>query len=475
MTIVLKNSQPDPQQMRFINKLDDSTMMEITCVLTRQMRPKDIDNLHTYCIKFGLTLIDIGNLHIDLVGSAGSFSSLFRINFGTYADSADRTFFSHDGDVYMPAELDFIDHVFGLDSMPLFPKTHEVYQAPLPTIKGAFTPKDLKKLYQFPTNYNGTGQTIGIISLGGGFNQTDLATYFKELNLVPVPTVITVSVNGIKNVPFTVPKQADFENALDIQVASIVAPRAKIVVYFAPNTSKGLYNAFNTAINDTVNKPNIISNSWCSSEKGWSNSSVASFNALLQTAAQKNITVCCAVGNSSSNEASPSVDFPASSPYVVACGGTSLVAANSTTIQSEVVWNTKNLGGIYATGGGYSTKNPKPGFQSSIKFPAGAGRGVPDVACNCASETGIITLVNGKYYVLGGTSAAAPFFAGLFALACQAKKGPIGYINQKLYQSRSAFNDILGGNNGVYHATSGWDPCTGMGSPKGAFLVEKLK
>jgi kumamolisin len=180
------------------------------------------------------------------------------------------------------------------------------------------------------------------------------------------------------------------------------------------------------------------------------------------------------------------VDFPASSPFVLACGGTTL-SGSGTTITNEIVWND----GQGATGGGVSNHFPRPAYQLASKVPKSptgtVGRGVPDVAGDADPNTGYeVRLVGGKSEVIGGTSAVAPLWAGLVALINEGlstlNKPPAGLLNPILYQlpaSAATFHDILNGNNdleglGKYTAGPAWDPCTGLGSPDGKKLLAAL-
>jgi kumamolisin len=171
------------------------------------------------------------------------------------------------------------------------------------------------------------------------------------------------------------------------------------------------------------------------------------------------------------NDGQNHVDFPASSPHVLGCGGTTLVA-NGTTIESETVWNDGSSGG--ATGGGYSTVFAAPTWQTGVEGFSGTMRGVPDVAGDASPETGYNILVDGQQEVVGGTSAVAPLWAGLIVLINQMKGTPVGFVNPSLYGEEADFNDITEGNNGAYSAGPGWDPCTGLGSPDGEEIAEAL-
>src|SRR5258706_248233 len=341
-------------------------------------------------------------------------------------------------------------------------------------------PARLAKAYNFPTGLDGSGQCIGIIELGGGFRPKDLATYFAGLGL-PTPNVKAIAVDQASNHP-TNANSADGEVMLDIEVAAALAPKATIAVYFAPNTDQGFLDAITTAVHDRVNKPSVVSISWGSAEVNWTAQSMTQFDQAFQEAATMGVTICCAAGDSGSGDSvtdgKPHVDFPASSPHVLGCGGTKLLASG-TGIASEVVWNE---GTSSATGGGVGGFFSLPSYQSKAKVPAIAGstkhgRGVPDVAGDADPATGYDVRVDGKTYVIGGTSAVAPLWAGLIALMNQKLGHPVGFLNPLLYGSlagRGLLNDIASGSNGAYTAKSGWDPCTGWGSPNGAKLLQAL-
>jgi len=166
------------------------------------------------------------------------------------------------------------------------------------------------------------------------------------------------------------------------------------------------------------------------------------------------------------------VDFPASSPYVLACGGTYLAAVNNG-VPQESVWDDLASGGG-ATGGGVSALFPLPAWQTGANVPGGSMRGVPDVAGDASPESGYNVLVDGQPQVVGGTSAVAPLWAALIALVNQQKGEAAGFVNAALYQNPSAFHDITQGSNGAYAAAPGWDPCTGLGSPMGTAIAKIL-
>jgi len=207
---------------------------------------------------------------------------------------------------------------------------------------------------------------------------------------------------------------------------------------------------------------------------------MAAFDSAAQDAAALGVTICAASGDNGSgdgvSDGANHVDFPASSPHILACGGTSLQSANGK-ITSETVWNDGAQGG--AGGGGFSNQFPLPAWQSSasVKPPSGGGRGVPDVAGDADPETGYKVLVDGKSLVIGGTSAVAPLWSGLIALLNEKLGKPLGFLQPTLYGlpgTAGAFNDITSGSNGAFAAGPGWDAATGLGSPSAGNLLKAL-
>lgn len=266
---------------------------------------------------------------------------------------------------------------------------------------------------------------------------------------------------------------------LDIEVVGSIAPAARIAVYFAPNTDAGFLDAITTAIHDTTNNPSVVSISWGGPESTWTSQAMTAMDEAFQAAATMGVTVCIASGDNGSSDGvsdgADHVDFPASSPFALACGGTSLVAAGGA-ISSETVWNDGAKGG--ASGGGISSFFATPTWQKGLSASSAAGksvpltmRGVPDVAGNADPDTGYEVRVDGTDTVIGGTSAVAPLWAALIARLNASSGKSAGYINPQLYQNPKDLRDIAQGNNGDFSAQAGWDACTGLGSPNGAALA----
>ncbi len=417
-----------------------------------------------------------GRRDLQLSGSVDAMQKAFGVNLSEH-QIGDQTCRVRQGTISIPEELSgHITAVLGLDNRPQA-KPHSRAARPKAS-NTSYTPVQVGALYGFPPDASATSQTIGIIELGGGYRTADLKAYFKSLGL-PAPTVTAIKVDKAKNTPGTA-NGADGEVMLDIEVSAAVAPGARIAVYFAPNTDQGFIDAISQAVHDKVNKPSVLSISWGGPESSWTGQSIAALDSACQAAAILGVTITAASGDNGSADGvadnGKHVDFPASSPHVLACGGTRLVGTG-TSITSETVWNeiASNEG---ATGGGVSALFKLPDWQAKANVPAPAnsagGRGVPDVSGNADPGTGYQVRVDGQTAVIGGTSAVAPLWAGLIALANARNGKSAGFLNPVLYSNAGAFHDITSGNNGAFKAGPGWDACTGLGSPNAPEIIKAL-
>ncbi|HEY0756242.1 MAG TPA: S53 family peptidase [Ktedonobacteraceae bacterium] len=430
-----------------------------------------------------VTEVNLASRKVVLVGTISHLSAAFATELHHYEHNG-QSFRGRSGYLHVPASIEaVIDGVFGLDDRQQAQPHFRIAQAQ--ARPNGFTPPQLAQLYDFPSGLDGTGECVALIELGGGYNDTDLTTYFQQLGIAK-PQVISVGVDGGTNSPGD-PNGADGEVALDIEVVGAVAPGTKIAVYFAPNTDRGFLDAITQAIHDTTNNPSVISISWGGPEASWTSQAVTTMDQAFQTAVSLGITVCVAAGDNGSgdgvNDNKAHVDFPASSPNVLGCGGTRL-DATGTQVADEVVWN-ENASGEGATGGGISDLFPLPAWQANAQIPPSindkhVGRGVPDISGDADPLTGYQVYFDGQSVPIGGTSAVAPLWASLIALLNQKRGKAVGFLNPYLYQNyqqlsqNKALRDITSGNNGGYSATTGWDACTGLGSPDGALLLQAL-
>jgi kumamolisin len=442
----------------------------------------DIAAVEAFAHEHGLDVVEVSRARrtVVLSGIAAAFSQAFGVELQRY-EHPGGAYRGRTGPVQLPASLDqVVVGVFGLDDRPQ--AQPHLRAAATAATGGSFTPVDIARLYNFPAGVNGSGQTIAILELGGGYKAADLKAYFRRLGL-SVPAVSAVSVDGGHNQPTGAPSGPDGEVMLDIEVAGAVAPKARIAVYFAPNPDRGFLDALSTAVHDTVRRPSVISISWGGPEVSWTHQAMQAFDQAAQAAAALGVTITAAAGDNGSGDGvgdgKAHVDFPASSPHILACGGTRL-SGSGTKISSETVWNDGPAGG--ATGGGISDEFAPPAWQSGAHVPPSAnpgghqGRGVPDVAGDADPVTGYQVQVDGQQMVFGGTSAVAPLWAGLIALVNQNLKSPVGFLNPLLYTKVPAgtLHDVTSGSNGAYSARPGWDACTGLGSPDGAKLMQAL-
>jgi kumamolisin len=504
-------------------QLDDSQRIEVTLITRRRedlpaeyvtgpatlsrdqleaqhgTDPADLALIRNVLGRFGIdvTGADAGARRVTVAGPISAFSAAFgaslrlvRAPHPTSNQGAAQHRYRVGG-LHVPAELNgVVLAVLGLDDRPQ--ATPQIRRAPAlsPTAAGpagptSYSPVQVARAYQFPAGTDGTGQIIAIIELGGGFGSADLDAYFGGLGIA-APVVTAVGVDGATNVAGQDPQGADGEVLLDIQVAGAVAPGARQVVYFAPNSDRGFVDAVVTAVHADPT-PTAVSISWGQSEDSWTGQARAALDQAFSDAAALGVTVTAAAGDNGSgdrvSDGKAHADFPASSPHALACGGTSLRVDSAGHISAETVWNDGPGGG--ATGGGVSDTFGLPPWQASAGVPGRAGtgrpgRGVPDVAGNADPETGYQVRVDGQSQVVGGTSAVAPLWAALICRMAQATGKSFGLIQPLLYAGASSgatpagFRDITQGNNGAYQAGPGWDACTGLGVPDGTALVSRL-
>ena len=349
------------------------------------------------------------------------------------------------------------------------PGSREPTFQPSAATPGAWKIGDICRAYRWPNGLAGGG-VIAIIELDGGWVQSDIDAFFRAANL-PAPVITDVSVGGRNN-----PGQhkgdpagdPDGEVTLDIQIAaasySIATGKpANIRVYWADITD---FASMATAITAaSADGCDVCSISWGTDEANWQAISkqsgidyVKQLNAAAQAATNAGMTLFAASGDNDSSDGGPTpanTDLPSSDPFVIGCGGT------TKTRDSEIVWNNDpGRSDGHGTGGGFSTLfTPMPPWQAGA--PHGPGRMVPDVSANADPQTGYQVVIHGATTQVGGTSAVAPLYAGLFA----AFGRKLGFVTPKLWLNQTCFNDITEGDNGFYRAWPGPDPCTGIGSP----------
>jgi kumamolisin len=441
--------------------------------------PEDLAAVQAFAADSGLEVmdVDVSRRSIALRGTAAAMERAFGVELAHYEHDGGG-YRGREGPLHLPAEIaPAVVAVLGLDDRRQVRPHSRERVSTSGTGNDAFTAAELAELYDFPASTDGTGERIAILAFGGGYNDADLDAYFRELGL-KAPSITPVSVDGAVNAPGKDP-QADGEVALDVEVVGAAAPGAEMLVFFAPNTARGFHDAITAATHD-VRTPSVIGLSWGNAEATWAPADVNAIDLACQAAAVLGITICVASGDEGSSDTVPPdkqarVDFPASSPSALGVGGTRLQATGGH-ITSEVVW-----GEPYgpASGGGVSDLFDLPAWQQDAHVPPSAnpnrrvGRGVPDVAAHAA---GYKLYFGGKGRVRDGTSAAAPLWAGLVARANQGLGRRVGLLSATVYglAATGTFRDITRGSNGAYHATVGWDACTGLGTPNGDKLLAAL-
>jgi kumamolisin len=484
--------------------------------------PDDLEQIESFARAHGFEIVETAAARhsVRLRGKSGEFSKVFRVEMHQYDHERGR----HrgvNGPIHIPSELaGCVETVLGLHDRPVALR-HMAAPAAKKAKRAHFSPHDVADLYRFPKHATGEGQCIGVIELGGGYHRSDLENFFASLKL-PMPKITDVSVDGTKNAPADLASLKNFvtalnggkksaidaaecgksgsrgfadlllstiETTMDVELVGAFAPGAEIVVYFASSSEQGVYHALTAALADKKYRPTVLSLSWGEQESSWSPKYMALIDDVLKNLSTVGVTVCVSSGDAGADNGSPdgkpSVNFPASSPNALGCGGTTLKVSGSE-IEAEVVWNCVFDGMRGATGGGVSQRFERPFWQNGFEVPHPSsktgGRGVPDVAGVADPHTGCRIVVGGVETVSYGTSAVAPLWAALVARlnhAIGARLGS-GHLNSLLYKvarqskGNGTFRPITHGENGAYHAGPGWNACTGLGSPMGDRLLEAL-
>jgi subtilase family serine protease len=516
----------------------------------------DADRVTRFAISQGLKVEEtsLAKCSVRVSGTVKQMNQAFGVELTNYEVSTDeggkhtdtgqkgkRTYRGVNGPIHVPTELaSIIQNVMGLDARPM----GHAQNVPASTV--VMTPPWVAQLYQFPAVTAAIqNQTIALIELGGGFSQSDIDAYFGNgphatwspllAPNTPHPTpgltepttaggtLVTVPIGNGANNYSTTPgsgKAATAEVTLDIVTAASVAPGAKIAVYFANSgggggtfsTAADWADAISTAVMDATNKPSVISLSWGGGPEnnaslGWTIAEMNTVSTAFQAAAMMGVTVLTPSGDFGSDDfvkdGKAHLDYPASDPWVVSCGGTIISGVAGSTFV-ENTWNDGTAGS--ATGGGISEVFPLPSWQQNAGVPVSAnpggtaGRGIPDISGNASLFSGYAVVLganpfpiangsNGFPEANGGTSLVAPLYAGLVAILNAYLGTPVGFLNPTLYglNGTSVFNNIHdSGNNQNPNSNSGapfyvsgpgpgWNACTGLGSVNGSALLAALQ
>lgn len=444
---------------------------------------------------------------IGLAGAAADVCAAFGVTLFDYTHPQLGRFHARTGPVFIPQALaGQITGVFGLNNHRILRRRlvgSPVVPEMAASARSWFIPTELAPLYDFP-QADTSAQCVGLLEFGGGVESADVTAYFKQIG-VPAPEIAIVAAAGVSTDPKSDPESTG-EVMLDIDVAGALAGGAKLAVYFSTFDEKGLIDCLASVVGDSQNDPSVVSVSWGWAENQpfnnsgvlWSPAAISHCDDSFLAAAHLGITFCVSTGDDGSEaqlkDGLAHVNYPATSPYVLAVGGTTLHApaapgggTPSAGTLSEVVWND---GPDSGTGGGISDVTPVPAWQSgkvplSINPGHFAGRAIPDVAANADPATGYLMRSGGRNQVVGGTSAAAPLWASLLVRLNALLGRRLGNINLLLYDTlgpQGVLRDITSGNNdtdgllgGQFQAGPGWDACTGWGAPDGAKLLAALK
>jgi uncharacterized repeat protein (TIGR02543 family) len=343
-----------------------------------------------------------------------------------------------------------------------------------------FTPQEIRQIYEIDKllnkGYNGTGQTIVIGSVGS-FNQADIDKFTLMFNLPNQPIEVHKVLGYTSGI--------EGETTIDIEWARAIAPAAKIILVTIPDSSfTSFTQLFNYIVSNDLGR--IVSTSWIIEEDLLSKDEINIQHSIFLLGLAKGINFFFPSGDwGSSNTPRPlfvsSINrtisyYPASDPFVTSVGGTTLI--KKTFGFYEEAWGGIDNGLTYGSGGGFSKFFTRPFYQPN---QIGKMRGYPDVSLNAASSSPYAIIFNGKLSAGYGTSISTPIWAAITAILSQMSKGNIGFLNYRLYKIYNStiysevFNDITEGTNGYYNATKGWDPVTGLGSPKTFELLNYLK
>lgn len=461
---------------------------------TAQFGPsvQDYQTVINFAQQNGLTVAHThpNRVLVDVTGTTANVQQAFHITLQTYYDSAAaRSFFAPNVNPTVDATLPILN-VSGLDNYFIpHPKIHPMTPAAnMPNAgsgpSGSYQGNDFRKAYVPGTALNGAGQNVGLLQFDG-FYPSDIAAYANQIGLVTnVPNLVVIPIDGGVPVPTPI---GNPEVSLDIEMILSMSPGvSNIYVYEAPNPSPWV-DLLNRMANDNLAKQ--LSCSW----GGGPPDAVA--EQIFQQMALQGQTFFNASGDS--DAFTGSISFPSDSPHITEVGGTTLTTGpGANYYTSETVWNWGNEFGPSFDGigssGGISTFYSIPSWQTNVSFTANQGsttkRNVPDVALT--GDNVWVIFGSGQTGAFGGTSCAAPLWAGFTALINQQATlnghASVGFLNPAIYaiaagtSYTNCFHDTTTGNNkwssspNLFSAVPGYDLCTGLGTPTGTNLINAL-
>jgi len=445
----------------------------------------DTDGLTRYLESQGLVVMQVASDRklVHVKGAVFQLEQAFHLSINNYALDGTR-YFANDRNPSLPSEVGVaVESVVGLSSLETFHANSHARPGTERQSSGViYTPSQLATAYNFPnsnntshgTAYDGTGVTIAVAT-AFAYTQSDLNFFWSYYGISRTGSLTVVPVNGGSTTP-------NLEPTVDVENVGAQATGANLLVYETPDSSFASFNLMYGQI-ASDNLAQVLSVSWvaCESSIG---ASLQTMEAIFKRMSAQGMTMFVGSGDNgayacSATSPTLAVDFPSSSPYFTAVGGTNLYLQSNGQYSSETAWT--------GSGGGISSKFAKPSWQVGPGVPTNKRRDVADVSFDASSHTAIYTYYQGVLEGAYGTSFGGPNWAALWALAIQSKSGVrTGNANPTVYKIGASasyhqnFHDVTTGNNGNgigpgYNAKKNWDFPTGWGSPNGTNLVNYVK
>ncbi|GCE20172.1 hypothetical protein KDK_39720 [Dictyobacter kobayashii] len=445
---------------------------------------------------FKVTAIASNHLLIDASAPVATAERAFAITFNNYQLKTRVVYAPNDNPLLPEAIENQLETVIGLNNVTVYhPINLQSKLKQLPAYKGlggGFTPEELRNAYDvkplLSAGRDGTGQTIGLFEMDG-YKAGDIAAYRQQYKLGTLKAS-NVLVDGATNTPGA----GAIEVTLDMEVISAMTPGATQKIYIGPNTTAGISDTYNRIVTD--NQVKIISISWGDCELASSKSRLGVLDTIFEQGAAQGQTFFAASGDNGAYDCatdashSLAVDSPASDPYVVGVGGTTLNADPNGAYGSETAWSGVSGGTSVGGGGGRSIYFTHPTYQSGPNL-TDPNRQVPDISANADPNTGYsIYYTSGNtttpgWITVGGTSAAAPLWAGIATdinqMLVADKVAPLGHATAAIYrlyntpQVYPPYHDITTGSNLYYKAGPGYDMATGIGTPDAWNIARDLE
>jgi subtilase family serine protease len=445
----------------------------------------DVAKVTSFLNSNGLNVSSVNAEHtlINFSGPAANVEQAFGTTLNDYKDNQGNVYYAHATELSVPSYLSGLVLNVTANNAPHWHSKAERVQPHLGSgPAGGYTPTELRNAYDvnplISGGYNGTGQTVALFELDS-YAASNISKYVTNYSLgSPAPT--NVYVDGASSTP----GQGQVEVELDIEVVNAIAPKANTKVYIGPNTDAGVNDTYQRIATDNIAK--VTSSSWGLCELDSAASSMNTLDTIFKQYAAQGQSIFSAAGDAGAYDCQDktttlAVDSPSNDPYVTGVGGTYLTLSGSS-YGSERVWGTTKANG--GGGGGVSTIYSKPSYQTGPGTTSFTGRGVPDVSADADPASGYSIYSQGSWTVVGGTSAAAPLWAGLAALnnqyAAANGKGNLGQANIALYkafnttQTYPAYHDITSGSNFYYNAAAGYDLASGIGTPDAYNLIRDI-